>query len=69
MRLNCYSSIAQAFVDRYWAESWSVAELADNIVEFLHAETTWKHHVCTHCGHFDRTDPNYCPVCGARAVR
>ena len=68
-RLECESKVAQEFVDRYWTENLSVAELADEIVGTFYREMKWKKGVCGCCGHFDRLEPNFCPVCGAKAVR
>lgn len=68
-KVTCDSPIAQHFVDEYWQNRLSVAEMADSIVSYLYKETKWRDHICTNCGHFDRLDPNYCPKCGAKAVR
>lgn len=68
-KLTCDSPIAQFYVDKYWASEMSVAELADNIVDFCYHETVWVNNRCSFCGAKAETETRYCPNCGAKAVQ
>lgn len=65
-KLNCDSPVAQHFVDEYWQNRLTVAELADAIVSHLVHEIEWDKGVCSRCGHYDRHEPNYCSRCGGK---